>query len=450
VDGVLFNDEYIFDFSLDYESYQSDEKLQEIADTLDNNVQNFHNDSFTGVQDVFIKSQSRYIHHTVSDMQSLIDDSEPLLDAYKGKKLWAEQLIMENELSRLRSNARREINNLLTTPGPLDDESLNRLIQQTTTAVYAYFFGMAIHLVVLEVQSKLDLIEKFYKNVDELGVDFRKHIHTLLEVINKNSLFPDDAAKQLEALYKDLGPFQQNAMKIINSHKKLNTIIKALLVLTFAFLCTWGAGALVGGFLTGLQLSTGIITMGTFTAQVLAFTLASKLAESIIEGRVVFFDSLTDFLLSLGTTALMFLWFHAVGVVVKAMMKALHLSTSMLVVKFMTNYITMMTATTPFFAYQLYERGQLSNKDEWVEFLIVQSILSAVFSGLLISVEGRMMKVGADAKLEATVWGANTRFRWEKLQFSVRRNAIQKEITIAREEWNKIDEMYRHHKKISL
>lgn len=149
------------------------------------------------VQGKLSKSQSLY-HHSASEVQSLIKESEPLLAAYKGKGLWAELLNMENELSKLGSSAHRELDNLLTLPVLIDDQSLNRMVQRTTAAAYVYFFGLSIHRIVLEVQNQMDFVEKFYKNVDELGEDFRRHIHMLLEIIDKNSFDPDAALKELE------------------------------------------------------------------------------------------------------------------------------------------------------------------------------------------------------------------------------------------------------------
>ncbi|HEX2955457.1 MAG TPA: hypothetical protein VHO70_01425, partial [Chitinispirillaceae bacterium] len=279
--------------------------------------------------------------------------------------------------------------------------------------------------------------------------EFRRHINTLLEIVEKNRLTPDEASVMLEKLYMELRPFQQEAIRVINTFRMIDTVVRTLLIFTCVSALIWAAGVVVESFLAGFGMASAAVTIGTLSAQVLAFTLSSRIAECLLDERVVIFDSMSDFLKTLGTNAILFMFFHAVSAVVKPMMKSFHLSTSVRAVQYMSNSITMMITTIPVFAYQQYKRSQLSNKDEWVQFVIVQSILSAVCSGLLVSVQGRMVNVEAAVKIESRAWGVNARYRWEKIKYEVRSNAIDKEINEIYLERDKIPPIYRNDFKLN-
>jgi hypothetical protein len=420
--------------------------LNKIREKLTTSVTAANDNAYVTSHKTSAKSQALYIAYCSQDLSKLIDETEGAIAKYRNGTRWGEKFIMDKELDNLKDNARRVIDLLKTITGALDENTLNQCIQRTQVGVYSYILGLGMHIIMLETENSLDLLERYFKNQESFITEFRGHINELVNISLFGVLNPEDGTKKLDEFSKKLEPFQKRGQELLNANKMAFAIAKTVIVIVIAALCSWGIGLLIGGIVTLAGGGGALLAASTFVGQVLAFTISSKVLEGIIDGESIWFDSTKQFFMELGTTALMFLVFSIAGKVGQTIAKALGYKMAMLTVRFMTQWITMMVVTTPVFAYQLASRGQLTDKDEWIQFLTVQAIASALLAGIFAGAHNRMKLIDDMTKS----WVGKNRTRWETIKFEQRRATIENEMTVANNQWKAIDDSFRKDFKPSL
>ncbi|MCP4135083.1 MAG: hypothetical protein GY754_29175 [bacterium] len=442
VDGVIINDEFIFNYSVDYSNKS---QVNKTRDKLDDKLNKAAGKMFDDFDTKLAEAQTLYTGHYLKNIRKEISTKKTELNKFLANHPDAKKLKMQGEIDTLIANARR---------GVVEAQDKFNSAKKFNSNVEKSVAGASIKFISLEValglyalagivKKEVGPFDSLFVNEESFYNDIRQKIKQLVRISEKSD--PASAQIQLAELSSQLDQYRLTAQKLIEDGNFWGDLVAEILILIAVCILTWGIGAAVGGMLKALSITGTALRVSTFAVDVLSFCVFHEAISKKVHNRKFFNGSIKQFGISLASTAIMFGVFKGMGRIVQRLVKA-HAITSKVAVFFISfsaNFLTSTIVSAPFFAAQLLANGQnLFSRREWGKFLITHGITAAMF-GLFHVANGRIESIQKRISNSSFHMTSRIKGKIQKIKANIQKARIEQKINEIKNIWEKLDKKYK-------